>query len=78
MLRIRDKSGNVVPVSAGVAVEFLDENGRLGAVIIQKHDGLVEILTPGDQVFNAYANINKLRPAKVHKHEPFAGKPVTL
>jgi hypothetical protein len=78
MLRVRDKSGKATEIEGGVAVEFVSGDGRLGAVILQKHDGTIEIATPGDHAFNAYAHVNRLRSAKVYKHEPFAGKPVTV
>lgn len=75
-LRTRDKAGNTTPIDGAVAVEFLDSTGRLAAVITQTHDGLVEVVKPGDQVFNAYLHIHKMRAAKVVQHEPFVGKPL--
>jgi hypothetical protein len=78
MIQIRRRSGEVVATDDSVAVEFVDSLGKLAAVITQNAGGVVNILTPGDPVFNAYANIHKLKASKVAVHEPFTGKKVEL
>ena len=75
MIRVRQRNGEVVELGSAVAVEFIDTNGKLAAAITQSGGGMVTILTPGDPVFNAYANVNKLATSKVHVHEPFQSKP---
>jgi hypothetical protein len=76
MLRARQRNGEVIEMDSSVAIEFVDATGKLAAVVTQSAGGIVNILTPGDPVFNAYANVNAMRPSKVHVHEPFSGKPV--
>lgn len=70
MIQIRTKNGAATPVPSSHAIEVLDARGRLAVVITQAEAGSVRVLTKGDPVFNAYANIFKLRPSNVHVHEP--------
>lgn len=75
MIRVRQRNGEMVELGSAVAVEFVDSTGKLAAAITQSGGGLVTILTPGDPVFNAYANVNKMTPSKVHVHDPFQKAP---
>ncbi len=74
MLQIRKKNGDVVPIDSSVAVEFVDTTGKLAVVITQSPGGSVNIVTPGDPVFNAYLHISGLRQSRVAVHEPFKTK----
>ena len=78
MLQIRKKNGETVAIDESVAVEFVDSLGRLAVAITQSAGGAVNVLTPGDPVFNAYARISGMRASKVSVHEPFVGKKVNL
>ena len=64
MLQIRKKNGETVVVEDSVAVEFVDSLGRLAVAITQSTGGAVNVLTPGDPVFNAY-------PQKVRERKPW-------
>jgi hypothetical protein len=70
MIQLRHKEGTVTEIDDSRAIEILDTQGRLAVVITQNPNDSVRISTPGDPVFNAYANICKLRVSKVHIHEP--------
>lgn len=78
MIQIRKRDGEVITTDNSVAVEFVDSLGKLAVVITQNAGGAVNILTPGDPVFNAYARVNALRVSKVSVHEPFNGRKVDL
>lgn len=77
MIQIRKRSGEAVAVESA-AVEFVDSRGRLAAVITQSAGGIVNILTPGDPVFNAYARVNDMRASKVTIHTPTSNKGVLI
>jgi len=76
MIRLRKPDGSVTEVDTANAVEMIDAQGRLAVVTIQRSSGQVQILTPGDPVFNAYCRTQKLSPSKVTVHEPVEGKPL--
>jgi hypothetical protein len=78
MLRLRKRNGEVENLTDSTAVEFVDFSGKLAVVVTQVAGGAVNILTPGDPIFNAYARINSMRVSKVSVHEPFEGRKVTL
>ncbi len=78
MIQIRKRSGETVATDDSVAVEFVDSQGKLAVAITQSPGGTVQILTPGDPIFNAYARINSMRVSRVSVHEPFAGKEAAL
>jgi len=73
MIQLRSQDGAVARVTADHAVEYVDSDGRLSVVVVQLRSGSVEILTPGDPVFNAYCRTHKLTPSTVTVHEPFQG-----
>lgn len=77
MIRLRNNDSTTTDIPKSKTVEMLDATGRLALVVSQHPGGAVHILTPGDPVFNAYCNVNKLQPSKVHVHEPFASKSLT-
>lgn len=69
--RVRSQDGATTDIDKSEGVEILDDEGLLAAVVLTDRKGTVHFLTPGDVLFNAYIRSNRLRPAKVHKHEPF-------
>lgn len=72
MIQIRDNTGVIRQTVESGAVEILDGDGNLAVVVALRKSGLVDILTPGDQLFSAYAYANRQKPAKVHIHKHLA------
>lgn len=70
MIRVRDSNGQAHVVTAGKAVEFLDERGRLAAVVLTRGPSSCKIATKGDPEFNAYCKQTGLQPSTIHVHHP--------
>lgn len=76
MVRLRQIDGATKPVGDIEAVEILDADNKLAALIFTDRRGVINVLTPGAPAFTAYCHAHGLRAATVHHHEPFAAKPI--
>lgn len=74
MIRVRQQSGKVIPVDDDQAVEILGDDGKLAMVIVTRKKGSIQVLVPGDPLFNGYCKMNGLLQAKVTVHGQFDGK----
>lgn len=77
MIRIRKGNGDTVNLSHHQAIEIVDGGGLLGMVIVSDKKETIRILTPGDYLFTAYCNNNKMKPSKLHIHDPFESKNIS-
>ncbi len=68
MVRVRQKDGTVVDVTATDAVEILDLDRRLAVVITQDSRGSIHVSYPGEPLFSGYARLRGLPVAQVHQH----------
>lgn len=60
MIRLRTKTGKRLKVSEDVPfIEICDEDGNLGAVVMQFPKGEIKVVTPGDDSFIRYVKTFK-------------------
>ncbi len=78
MVRLRKQNGETVLVNKMEAVEILDWEGNLGALVLSERSGTIRILTPGDPLFTAYCRAHGTAVANVHVHQPFPLQPASL
>ena len=68
MVRLRQQNGETTSVDRLEAVEILDMEKHLAAVIIQDRKGLIHVAYPSDPLFVGYCRAHGLKPARVLKH----------
>lgn len=67
--RLRHQDGTTQELTYLEAVEFLDTEGKVGAVITTDHKGTIHVSVPGDPLFRGYCKTHGVAACKSHRHK---------
>lgn len=75
MIRVRTTDGKVFNMKDSARfIEVCDDAGALAAVVIQRDNGKVRIITPEDREFHSYAKSYGIKKTFLIEHQiPFKG-----